>query len=66
LIVEDIGADGNTDGADAWKGDDNSDLIANANDTTIRDEFMKWNRSGGKILNGLTKRRAAEAALYFS
>lgn len=27
-------------------------------------EFLKWNRAGGKVLNGLTRRRAAEAALY--
>jgi lysozyme len=27
-------------------------------------EFQKWNRAGGKVLNGLTRRRAAEAALY--
>ena len=39
---------------------------ANPADPTIRDEFMKWNKSGGKVLNGLTKRREAEANLYFS
>lgn len=27
-------------------------------------EFAKWNRGAGKVLAGLTKRRAAEAALY--
>jgi lysozyme len=27
-------------------------------------EFSKWNHAGGKILAGLTRRRAAEAALY--
>ena len=27
-------------------------------------EFAKWNRAGGKVLDGLTTRRAAEAALY--
>ncbi len=27
-------------------------------------EFAKWNRAGSKIMPGLTKRRAAEAALY--
>lgn len=36
------------------------------NDKTIRDEFMKWNKGGGKVLNGLTRRREAEANLYFS
>lgn len=28
------------------------------------DEFAKWNRGGGKVLRGLTRRRAAEAALF--
>lgn len=27
-------------------------------------EFPKWNRGGGKVLAGLTRRRAAEAALF--
>ena len=38
---------------------------ANPDDLTIRDEFMKWNKAGGKVLNGLTRRRQAEADLYF-
>lgn len=38
---------------------------ANPNDKTIRDEFLKWNRAGGKVLNGLVKRRLAESELYF-
>lgn len=37
----------------------------NPNDATIRDEFMKWNRASGKVLAGLTRRRTAEADLYF-
>lgn len=39
---------------------------ANPNDPTIKAEFMKWNKAGGKVLNGLTKRRNEEAELYFS
>lgn len=39
-------------------------------DTSIREEFMKWNKArvGGKLieLRGLTRRRDAEANLYFS
>lgn len=35
------------------------------NDPSIRMEFMKWNRAGGVSLNGLTRRRQAEADLYF-
>ena len=40
-------------------------VIANPNDPTIRDEFMKWVSSKGKQLPGLVKRREAEANLYF-
>lgn len=39
---------------------------ANPNDPTIAAEFLKWNKAGGKVLNGLTKRRAKEAKLYFA
>lgn len=38
----------------------------NPNDPTIKDEFLKWNKGGGKVLIGLTKRRIEEAQLYFS
>jgi lysozyme len=38
----------------------------NPSDPTIATEFAKWNKSGGKVVNGLTKRRAVEAKLYFS
>jgi lysozyme len=27
-------------------------------------EFAKWNKAGGKVLAGLTRRRAAEAELF--
>ena len=39
---------------------------ANPNDPTIRAEFMRWTRGGGKVLPGLVKRREAEANLYFT
>lgn len=39
---------------------------ANPNDPTIRVEFLKWNKAGGRALAGLTRRRTAEADLYFS
>lgn len=39
---------------------------ANPNDPTIRNEFAKWNKAGGRVLDGLTKRRTKEANLYFS
>jgi len=40
-------------------------VIANPDDSSIRDEFMKWVNSNGKQLAGLVKRRDAEANLYF-
>ena len=40
-------------------------LNANPNDLEIRNQFMRWNKAGGKVLNGLTRRRQAEADLYF-
>lgn len=38
----------------------------NPNDPSILDEFLKWNKAGGKVLTGLTNRRREEANLYFS
>lgn len=38
----------------------------NPNDLTIRREFMKWNKAGGKEILGLTNRRIKESALYFA
>ena len=44
-------------------------ILINPNDPAIKDEFMKWNKAtvGGKLieLKGLTRRRTAEAELYF-
>jgi lysozyme len=41
-------------------------LNVNANDPTIKDEFKKWVKAGGKTLKGLVTRRNEEADLYFS
>lgn len=30
----------------------------------IETEFLKWNKGGGKVLDGLTRRRKTEALLY--
>jgi len=30
------------------------------------DEFLRWNKAGGKVLDGLTRRREAERALFLS
>lgn len=38
---------------------------SNPNDLSIRSEFIKWNKANGKVLAGLTRRREAEANLYF-
>ena len=38
----------------------------NPNDISIKDEFLKWDIAGGKVVNGLENRRIAEANLYFS
>lgn len=39
-------------------------INVNPNDPTIELEFAKWNKAAGKVMNGLTKRRSAEAQLY--
>lgn len=38
---------------------------ANPDDLTIRNEFLRWTKAGGKQLKGLVARREAEADLYF-
>ena len=38
---------------------------ANPNDESIKLEFLKWVKAGGKTLKGLVRRREAEAELYF-
>lgn len=45
----------------------NSTLLKLVNQSNFSDavlEFAKWNKGGGKVLPGLTKRRAAEAELF--
>lgn len=37
----------------------------NPNDTSIYQEFLKWNKGAGRVMAGLTKRRQKEAELYF-
>ena len=38
----------------------------NPDNPTIKDEFLKWTKGGGKTLSGLVRRRTEEAQLYFS
>ena len=40
-------------------------VLANPNDSNIALEFVKWNRAGGEVVKGLTKRRQKESELYF-
>lgn len=46
-----------------------STLLRKLNDGDVNgaaDEFLRWNKAGGKVLNGLTSRREAERALFLS
>lgn len=38
---------------------------SNPDDPSIRDEFMKYVKSSGRVLQGLVRRRQEEAQLYF-
>jgi lysozyme len=38
----------------------------NPNDLSIKLQFLRWNKVGGKVVNGLTNRRNEEANLYFT
>ena len=40
-------------------------IKVNPNDSSIATEFLRWNKSDGKILLGLTRRRQAESDSYF-
>jgi lysozyme len=39
-------------------------LNANEDRSKVAEEFLRWNRAGGKVLAGLTRRRQAEKALF--
>ncbi|SFD63836.1 lysozyme [Chitinophaga sp. CF118] len=63
-----VGSDLNNNGIAEGLGD--STLLKlvklNPKDPTIVSEFLKWNVAGGKVLDGLTRRRKAEAYLYLA
>ena len=40
-------------------------IRSGASEEEIRHEFSRWNKSGGQVLAGLTRRRQAEADMYF-
>lgn len=39
-------------------------LLNVGNSSGAADQFLRWNKGGGKVLPGLVKRRAAERALF--
>lgn len=41
-------------------------ILNNPENPNISKEFVKWNKSGGKVVAGLTRRRKSEAHLYFT
>jgi len=63
-----VGADMNNNGIAEGLGDSTLLKVVKANpkDPSVVMEFLKWNVSGGKVLDGLTRRRKAEAYLYMS
>lgn len=51
-----------------WQGLEKSTLMkllnSNADRTAVADQFLRWNKAGGKELPGLTRRRQAERSLF--
>lgn len=41
-------------------------LNANRSDEEVANEFLKWNKAGGKVLKGLVRRRKAERSLFLT
>ncbi len=41
-------------------------INANPKDADIKNQFLRWNKAGGKVVRGLTRRREEEAKMYFS
>lgn len=39
-------------------------LNAGQDRTAVADQFLRWNKAGGQVFNGLTRRRQAERALF--
>ena len=40
-------------------------INSKAKPENIKVQFLRWNKAGGKVVNGLTKRRQAELELFF-
>lgn len=41
-------------------------LLNNRDYSGAAEQFLRWNQAGGRVLDGLSKRRAAERALFLS
>lgn len=39
-------------------------INADATDALVSEQFRRWNKAGGKVLNGLIRRREGEVALW--
>jgi len=63
-----LGSDIDADNIPEGLGDSNllRRVNANPNDPAIAKEFAKWCKAGGRVMNGLVKRRAVESKLYFT
>lgn len=53
-------------GVGAFSGSTLVRMLNAANYTGAADQFLRWNRAGGRVLDGLTRRRQAERALFLS
>ncbi len=51
-------------GVHAFEGSTMLKLLNNAQYDLCADQFLRWNRAGGKVIQGLTTRREAERALF--
>jgi lysozyme len=63
-----VGADMNNNGVAEGLGESTLLKVVKLDpkDPTVVCEFLKWNVSGGKVLDGLTRRRKAESYLYMA
>jgi len=62
-----VGSDMNHDDIAQGLGDSTLLRKLNAGDTAgAAAEFLRWNRAGGKVLSGLTRRRKAERELFLT
>ena len=53
-------------GCGAFQGSTLIKMLNAGDDMGASNQFMRWNKSGGKVMAGLTSRREAERALFLS